>query len=272
MLPPFVDQSWLQRHRDDVVVADVRFYLTGRKGRDAYGAGHVPGAVFVDLGAVLAGPPSDAGRHPLPAPAAFAKALATLGIGDDDTVVAYDDAGGVMAARLVWMLRAVGRDAALLDGGIDAWDGPLEQVGPVPRSVISTPRPWPPELLATIEDAADRANVVLDARPPDRYAGAADGLDPRAGHIPGARNVPAKAHVGDDGRLRPVEDLRERFAAAGATGEQPVVSSCGSGVTACFNLLVMEHAGLAAGRLYPGSWSEYSRDRARPVATGDEPG
>lgn len=272
MLPPFVDHAWLQAHREDVVVADVRFRLAGRQGRDAYVEGHLPGAVFVDLADVLAGPASDAGRHPLPEPADFAEALAFLGLSDDDVVVAYDDAGGVMAARLVWMLRATGHDAALLDGGIDAWDGPLEQVDPVPRPAIFTPRPWPGELVASIDDAADRGNVVLDARPPDRYAGAPDGLDPRAGHIPGAHNVPAQAHLGADGRLRPVGDLRERFAAAGATGEEPVVSSCGSGVTACFNLLVMEHAGLGTGRLHPGSWSEYSRDRTRPVATGDEPG
>lgn len=272
MLPPFVDQAWLQAHRSDVVVADVRFYLDRRKGRDAYEAGHVSGAVFVDLGGVLSGPASDAGRHPLPDPSDVARDLAGLGISDDDVVVAYDDAGGVMAARLVWMLRVTGHDAALLDGGLDAWDGPLEQVDPVPRSAIFTPRRWPEERLATIDDATDRANVVLDARPPDRYAGAADGLDPRTGHIPGARNVPAKAHLGDDGRLRPVEELRARLAAAGVDGEAPVVSSCGSGVTACFNLLVMEHADLGTGRLYPGSWSEYSRDRGRPVATGSEPG
>lgn len=272
MLPPFVDPAWLQAHRQDVLLADVRFYLDGRKGRDAYAAGHVPGAVFVDLADVLAGPASGAGRHPLPAPADFARALAALGISDDDVVVAYDDAGGVMAARLVWMLRATGHDAALLDGGLGTWDGPLEQVAPLPGSAIFTPRPWPEDRLATIDDAADRGNVVLDARPPDRYAGAPDGLDPRPGHIPGARNVPAKEHLGPDGRLRPVEDVRERLGAAGVDGARPVVSSCGSGVTACFNLLVMEHAGLEPGRLHPGSWSEYSRDRGRPVATGDEPG
>lgn len=272
MLPPFVDQAWLQAHRTDVVIADVRLYLDGRSARRAYEEGHLPGAVHVDVAGVLAGPASDAGRHPLPEPADFAAALAVLGIADDDVVVAYDDAGGVMAARFVWMLRATGHDAALLDGGLQAWDGPLDQVDPSPKPAIFTPRPWPDALVATIDDAADRGNVVLDARPPERYAGAADGLDPRTGHIPGARNVPAREHLGADGRLRPVEELRERFAAAGATGERPVVSSCGSGVTACFNLLVMEHAGLPAGRLHPGSWSEYSRDRARPVATGDEPG
>lgn len=273
MLSPFVDGGWLRDHREEVVVADVRFYLDGRSGRAAHEAGHVPGAVFVDLATVLAGPATDAGgRHPLPDPATFARGMAAAGIGDDDVVVAYDDAGGVMAARLVWMLRAIGRDAALLDGGLAAWDGPLEQAPPSPSPAIFTAGQWPPERLATIDDAADRRNVVLDARPPARYAGAADLLDPRAGHVPGARNVPAAGAIGADGRLLPVEDLRARFADAGVTDAAEVVSSCGSGVTACFNLLAMEHAGLGRGRLFPGSWSAWSRDRSRPVVTGHEPG
>lgn len=273
MLSPFVDGDWLRDHRDEVVVADVRFYLDGRSGRDAHAAAHLPGAVFVDLATVLSGPPSAAGgRHPLPSPATFARGMAAAGIGDDDTVVAYDDAGGVMAARLVWMLRAIGRDAALLDGGLAGWDGPLEQAAPSPSPAIFTAGRWPAERIADIDDAADRANVVLDARPPARYAGGRDALDPRAGHIPGARNVPAAGAIGPDGRLLPVEDLRARFADAGVTDAAAVVSSCGSGVTACFNLLAMEHAGLGRGRLFPGSWSAWSRDPARPVATGDEPG
>ncbi|MEV4421579.1 sulfurtransferase [Patulibacter sp. NPDC049589] len=273
MTSPFVDHAWLQEHRDDVVLADVRFYLDGRSGREAHEAGHLPGAVFVDLHAVLAGPASDAGgRHPLPAPDAFAAGLAAVGIGDADVVIAYDDAGGVMAARLVWMLRATGHDAALLDGGIGAWDGPLETGPESAAPAVFTARPWPEDLLADVDDATDRANVVIDARPGDRYAGAADQLDPRAGHIPGARSVPARGNLGPDGRLLPVDALRERFAAAGVTADAPLVSSCGSGVTACHNLLAIEHAGLGRGRLYPGSWSAYSRDATRPVATGSEPG
>ncbi len=131
MIPPVVGAAWLQDHRDDIVVADVRWYLDGRSGRDAYAGGHLPGAVFVDLDAVLAGPATRAGgRHPLPDPEVFARGMAGLGIGDGDTVVAYDDDGGVMAARLVWMLRATGHDAALLDGGIAAWDGLLETETP----------------------------------------------------------------------------------------------------------------------------------------------
>jgi thiosulfate/3-mercaptopyruvate sulfurtransferase len=273
VLPPFVDVDWLRGNRDGVLVADVRFYLDGRSGRDAHAAGHLPGAVFVDLPTVLAGPASDVGgRHPLPDPQAFAEGLAAAGIGDGASVVAYDDAGGVMAARLVWMLRALGQDAALLDGGLAAWDGPLEE-GPVdPPAASAAARDWPAELLADVDDATDRDNVVLDARPAERYAGGPDDLDPRAGHIPGARNVPARGNVGADGRLLPAKELRARLGAAGVQEGSAVVSSCGSGVTACHNLLVLEHVGLGAGRLYPGSWSAYSRDDARPVATGPEPG
>lgn len=273
MLPPFVDPSWLQENLEDVVVADVRYYLDGRSGRDAHAAGHLPGAVFVDLGAVLAGPGSDAGgRHPLPDPAAFAAGLSAAGIADGSVVVAYDDAGGVMAARLVWMLRAVGQDAALLDGGLAAWPGRLEEGPTEPPTATARVREWPEALLATVDDAVDRGNVVLDARPPERYAGGADALDPRFGHIPGARNVPARGNTDADGRLLPVDALRERFAAVGVTDAAAVVSTCGSGVTACHNLLAMEQAGLGRGRLWPGSWSAYSRDEARPVATGSEPG
>lgn len=273
MTQPFVSPAWLREHREEVVLADVRYSLGPRDDRAAYAGGHLPGALFVDLPAVLSGPPGDeTGRHPLPDPESFAVGLSAAGIGDDAVVVAYDDAGGVMAARLVWMLRAVGRDAALLDGGPAAWDGPLEEGAVDPPSATTTARPWPAELLATIDDATDRGRVVLDARPPDRYAGAPDDLDPRAGHVPGARNVPARGNVDADGRLLPVAELRARFAAAGVTDAAGVVSTCGSGVTACHTLLAMEHAGLGRGRLWPGSWSAYSRDPSRPVATGSEPG
>ncbi len=271
--PPVVDHAWWQAHADEVVLADVRWYLDGRSGRDAYEEGHLPGARFVDLDAWLSGDPdTGGGRHPLPEPATFARGMATLGIGDDDVVLAYDDAGGVIAARLVWMLRATGHEAALLDGGLAAHDGPLDTAVPPIAAAIFTARAWPEDLLATIDDAADRGNVVLDARPADRYRGAADGVDPRPGHIPGARSLPCRENVGPDGRLLPVDALRARFAAVGVTGQEDVVSSCGSGVTACHTLLAMEHAGLGRGRLFPGSWSQYSRERDRPVATGDEPG
>ncbi len=288
MIEPFVDVEWVRDRLGELVLADVRWYTDGRSGRDAYEAGHVPGAVFVDLDTALTGDadPAAAGRHPLPAPAEFAAAMGELGIGDGDTVVAYDDAGGVMAARLVWMLRATGHEAALLDGGIGAWDGELEMGHESSHTSASTGRklqerlsfrptnfevrPWPDALLATIEETAGAAAkadaVVIDARPRERFEGAPDDLDPRAGHIPGARWVPCRENVEAAGRLLPAARLRERFGVADAS---EVVSYCGSGVTACHNLLAMEQAGLGQGRLFPGSWSQWSRDPARPVQTGE---
>jgi thiosulfate/3-mercaptopyruvate sulfurtransferase len=269
VLAPFVDTAWLAARLDDVVVCDVRWYLDGRSGRDAYDAGHLPGAVFVDLGRDLAAPAAeDAGRHPLPAPDAFAAAMAALGVGDDDIVVAYDDDGGAIAARLVWMLRATGHAAAVLDGGIAAWEGRLS-MAPVARPPASfTARPWPAERLLGIDAVTATAGVVIDGRAGARYAGAPDDLDPRAGHIPGARSLPTREHVGPDGRLQARVALRERFARVGIAEGTAVVSYCGSGVTACHNLLVLEHVGLGPGRLFPGSWSQWSRDPSRPVETG----
>ncbi|SNS41902.1 thiosulfate/3-mercaptopyruvate sulfurtransferase [Geodermatophilus pulveris] len=272
MLPPVVDPAWLRVHGGGVVVADVRWYLDGRSGRAAYDAGHLPGAVFVDLDRWLAGPPSPAGgRHPLPDPAVFAEGMAALGIGDDDTVVAYDDAGGVVAARLVWMLRVTGHAAALLDGGVRAWDGPLEQAAPDRAPAVFTPRPWPVERLAGVEDVLDPSGVVLDAREPARYRGDREPVDPRAGHVPGAVNVPCRGNLDGDGRFLPAAELRRRYAEAGVTGDGDVVVYCGSGVTACHDLLALEVAGLPAGRLYPGSWSQYSADPDRPVVVSDRP-
>ena len=255
---------------EGAVAADVRSYLDGRVGRDAYGAGHLPGAVFVDLDEALAAhtDPAAGGRHPLPTPEHFAAAMADAGIGDDDVVVAYDDAGGVMAARLVWMLRATGHQAALLDGGIQAWDGPLETQAPPRTAARFSVRPWPAEHLASIDEAADTtANVVIDARQRERFHGAADDLDPRFGHIPGAHSLPCRENLAADGRFLEREELRARFAEVGITGAEPVVSYCGSGVTACHNLLALEHAGFGSGRLFPGSWSQWSRDPDRPLET-----
>jgi thiosulfate/3-mercaptopyruvate sulfurtransferase len=167
------------------------------------------------------------------------------------------------------MLRATGHDAALLDGGLLAYDGPLE-TAPTERAPAEfAPVPWPPELLASIDAAADPANVVVDARQRERFRGDEEPVDPRAGHIPGARSLPVREHLDAQGRLLPVETLRERLAVAGIGPGAPVVSYCGSGVTACHNLLVLEHVGLGAGRLYAGSWSQWSHS-SRPVATGDE--
>ncbi|MEV6601292.1 sulfurtransferase [Actinoplanes sp. NPDC051346] len=269
MIDPVVDLQWVRERGDRVVLADVRWYLDGRSGRAAFVGGHLPGAVFVDLDRWLARPASPAeGRHPLPDPEVFAEGMAVAGIGDEDIVVGYDDAGGVVAARLVWMLRATGHDAALLDGGLSAYEGPLVSGTTARTRAVFTPRPWPGDRLADLEAVVDGDAVVLDARERARFLGDLEPVDPRAGHIPGARNLPCRENVDDSGRFLPVPELRKRFASVGVGDGSSVVSYCGSGVTACHNLLAMEHAGLGVGRLYPGSWSQYSATD-RPAATGN---
>jgi thiosulfate/3-mercaptopyruvate sulfurtransferase len=278
LLPPLVDAAWLRQHRAEVILADVRWYMDGRSAEDEYAAGHIPGAVFVSVDRDLAAPPDPArGRHPLPDSERFAAAMGALGIGDGDAVVAYDDGGGVVAARLVWMLRALGERAALLDGGLQAWPGPLEQERPQPRRDRQEPsgkrftaRAWPAERLATIDQVAAGGIVLIDARDRPRFLGQIEPIDPRPGHIPGARNVPARENLDSSGRMLPPERLRERFAAAGVRRGEDVVCYCGSGLTACHDLLALELAGLAVGRLYPGSWSQWSADRSRPAALGEE--
>ena len=253
----------------DFVLCDVRWYLDGSSGREAYEAGHIPGAVFVDLDAdVTASPSAGSGRHPLPPAGDFADALGALGIGPDDTVVAYDDSGGMSAGRLVWMLPVLGQEAALLDGGLQAWDGPIES-GSTTRPAVDCPvRPWPDGAFATIDEVARHAasGIVLDARSPERFSGEAEPVDPRPGHVPGARNAPFTANL-DEGRFRSPDDLRDHYASLGVTDAADVVAYCGSGVSACHDLLAMEHAGLGRGRLYVGSWSQWSATD-RPAATG----
>ncbi|HYF25050.1 MAG TPA: sulfurtransferase [Baekduia sp.] len=273
MIAPFVGPEWLAAHRDEVVLADVRFFLDGRPARPAYEERHLPGAVHVELVPWLAAEASpQAGRHPLPDPEVFAEGMAQAGIGDATTVVAYDDAGGVIAARLAWLLRITGHDAAVLDGGLHAWTGAVETgPPPAPARARFTARAWPAQRLASIDDVAGGTGVVLDARQAERYAGEPDGVDPRAGHVPGARSLPVREHLGPDGRLLGEEALRARFAAVGVRPGAEVVSMCGSGVTACHNLLVLEHLALGPGRLYAGSWSQYAATD-RPAATGPDPG
>jgi thiosulfate/3-mercaptopyruvate sulfurtransferase len=265
MIPPVLDLAAARAH-DRVVFADVRYYLDGRRGRDAYDRGHLPGAVFVDVDEDLAahGAPPTEGRHPLPDPEAFAARMSQLGVADQDLVVAYDDSGGVMAARLVWMLRATGHEAALLDGGLAAYPEELETEPPTRTPAVFTARPWPTGRLATIDEAADRRNTVVDARAPERFRGDSEPIDPRAGHIPGARNVPCRDHVDANGRFKSVAEIRRNF--VGIEPGTDVISYCGSGVTACHNLLALEYAGLGVGRLYPGSWSAYS-NTDRPAET-----
>jgi thiosulfate/3-mercaptopyruvate sulfurtransferase len=287
-IAPFVDIAEFDRLRDagardgsargTLAIVDSRWYLDGRSGSAAHAEGHVPGAVFVDLDQWLAGPPSPAaGRHPLPDPGVFAWGMSAAGIGDGSTVVVYDDAGGVIAARLVWMLRALGHEAAVLDGGLEAWqrahpEKALEMGAGEVRPASFTERPWPDSLLASIDEtesaAADGTALVLDARTLDRYRGDAEPVDARAGHIPGAESLSCRDSVAADGTLIAVDALRERLTTLGA-GQKPVISYCGSGVTACHTLLVLEHAGFAGGRLYPGSWSQYAADSSRAVATAN---
>ncbi|ROO89007.1 thiosulfate/3-mercaptopyruvate sulfurtransferase [Actinocorallia herbida] len=266
---------------DDPIVsagrlADVRWYLDGSDGHAAYLAGHIPGAVWVDLDTVLAGPPTEAGgRHPLPSPEAFAESLGALGFDDRTPVIAYDDAGGGYAARLVWLLRRIGAPAALLDGGLAAWPGALatgeETLAPAVRTAV----PWPRSALRDADEVAEAVRtgsaVVLDARAADRYSGAAVlPSDARSGHIPGARNAPWAANLDEDGRFHAPDVLRSRFDAAGIAADTDVIVYCGSGVTACHDLLALERAGLTSTALYPGSWSAWSADLSRAVTTSTD--
>jgi thiosulfate/3-mercaptopyruvate sulfurtransferase len=274
---PLIRADWLRERVENVYVADVRWYLDGRSGRTAYEGGHIPNAVWVDLDRDLAGPTSPgSGRHPLPDPEDFAAALGRLGIAWDRPVVAYDDAAGSIAARMWWMLRTIGQPAAVLDGGIGTWPGPLETTAARPVVVDRPARPWPAAAIASTADVNRLRRqpdaVVLDARSPARYQGVEEPVDARPGHVPGAVNHPWTDNVGPDGRLLAPGLLRDRLAAAGAGPDRQVITSCGSGVTACHNLLAMEVAGLPAGLLYPGSWSAWAAQPGLPAATGPDPG
>src|SRR5262245_26555931 len=275
-----VDAAWLASHRDDVVVADVRWSATGgtAEAERAFEAGHIRGAVFFDVDRDLAGVPfvEGPGRHPLPDPERFAETLATRGIGAQDHVIAYDEGGGSVAARLWWMLDAVGRSCALLDGGLSAWQGPLEAGPAASRPVAAVDvRPWPPDRLVdavAVANALAAGDVVLDARVAERYRGETEPIDPVAGHIPGARSAPFPDVLDAGGRFRSPGELRERFRAAGVReGAAVPIAYCGSGVTASLDVLALRLAGLGDARLYEGSWSDWVHDPSRPVVTGADP-
>lgn len=275
MIAPVVDASFLAAH-PEAVVADVRWYLDGRDGRAAFEASHLPGAVWVDLETALAAHdlPATEGRHPFPTPKAFAAAMGALGIGDDTLVVAYDDGGGMTSGRLVAMLRMLGRDAAVLDGGLLAWtaEGRPVETGPArtPTPAMFTAAPWPSDRFASADEAlahAAHGGAVIDARAAERFTGEVALIDPRPGHIPGARNAPWASVLGADGRFRSPDELRTHFESLGATGGS-TIAYCGSGVSACMNLLAMERAGLTPPRLYVASWSGWSADADRPVELG----
>ncbi|MEM7287201.1 MAG: sulfurtransferase [Actinomycetota bacterium] len=268
---PLVDAGWLADHITDVVVCDTRWYLDGRSGAAAFSAGHIPGAVFVDLDTDLSAPAGPDGRHPLPTPEAFAGAMGRLGVGHDSVVVAYDDAGGMVAGRMWWMLDALGVACAVLDGGIDAWPGELELQ---PRQIVPTTFPvvaWPPDRFASADEVADLAGDVrvIDARAAERYRGEENAVDPRFGHIPGARSAPFAANL-DGGRFKEAAELAAHYESLGIETDTPVVAYCGSGVSACVDLLALRLVGSANTRLYVGSWSEWGGDEGRPLATGAE--
>ncbi|MFI6645156.1 sulfurtransferase [Streptomyces sp. NPDC050504] len=255
------------------VLLDVRYQMGGPPGRPAYEAGHVPGAVYVDLEAELADPPGGGrGRHPLPDVGAFGAVMRAAGVSDGAPVVVYDGGQGWAAARAWWMLRWTGHaDVRVLDGGLPAWTGELSTATPAPEPGDFTPVP-DPALLLDAEGAAELAGrgLLLDARAGERYRGEVEPIDPVAGHIPGAVSAPTVENVDENGRFRPADELAARFKALGAGDAAEVGVYCGSGVSAAQQILALEIAGITAA-LYAGSWSEWTSDPARPVATGPEP-
>lgn len=273
-----VSPSELADRLTDVRLLDVRWTVMAPDGRPAYLAGHLPGAVFVNLDADLADHSATGrGRHPLPTPQALAASARRWGLNDGDAVVVYDDWNGQAAARAWWLLRAAGvSNVRILDGGWAAWQrsgGPVatEEVVPVVGDITITSLHG----LAAVDADAVAAqaqspdNLVFDARAAARYRGDEEPLDPRAGHIPGAVSAPTAENLTADGTFKPVAELRERFDKLGA-GAAPVTVYCGSGVTATHQIAALAIAGYDAA-LYPGSWSEWSSDPQRPVATGPNP-
>jgi thiosulfate/3-mercaptopyruvate sulfurtransferase len=256
-----------------VTLLDVRWSLTGPPGRETYEAGHLPGAVFVDLDSDLAAPPGSEGRHPLPDPIALLDVLRRAGVRRDRMVVCYDQRDATAAARAWWQLRDLGLDGArVLDGGYDAWvaaggeveTGPGRQ--PEPGDVIGVPGHLP-RLTADEAAALAEVGVLLDARAGERFRGETEPVDPVAGHVPGAVSAPTEHNLDATGRFLPAEQLRHRFAALGVDATRPVGVYCGSGVTAAHEVLALQLAGITAA-LWPGSWSEWTADTRRPVATG----
>lgn len=275
-LSPLVSAAELHDVLGRVRILDVRWRLDNPDGRPDYLAGHIPGAVYVDLDTELADHtrPATEGRHPLPSTAALQAAARRWGIRRDDVVVVYDDLGNQSAARAWWMLRDAGLDVRVLDGALAAWRAAgfeLEAGEVVPRPGDVTLRRG---LLPVIDlDGAagfPEVGTLLDARAAERYRGDAEPVDPRAGHIPGAVSAPAAGNVDAGGRFLPPDVLRSRFHELGVDAGAPVAVYCGSGVTAAHEVLALELAGFRAA-LFPGSWSAWSQHPDRPVATGPSP-
>lgn len=267
---PLVNAAWLIRHLEDpgLTILDCRWTLERGAGTEEFLRGHIPGAQFVDLDSDLADPAGPRGRHPLPDPARFGAAMRTKGVRRDGQVVVYDEITG-SAARAWWMLRSSGHQrVGVLDGGLRAY------LGAGGRLASETRPPAPGDYRATrftdwldadeVEASQTRGTVVVDARARDRYLGAPNPLDPRPGHLPGARSLPWTELL-QDGELRPLEEVRRLLRGAGL-GNGAGVVYCGSGVTSCAILLAMEACGIPGGMLYPGSYSEWARDGNREVA------
>jgi thiosulfate/3-mercaptopyruvate sulfurtransferase len=263
------DPSW--------VVVDCRFKLDDPAwGAREYAARHIPGAIYADLDRDLSGEKNGRnGRHPLPAPGSLAKTLGNFGIDETVQVVTYDQDSGMYASRLWWMLRWMGHeDVAVLDGGFTGWltDGRPVTAGVEARGARRFKDRPRPEMIVSVDEVASRIRqpdwLLVDARAPERFSGRMETIDKKAGHIPGATNQFFKWNVDENNRLRDRDTLRDRWdrALSGVPADH-VVCYCGSGVTACQNLLTLEHIGLSGARLYPGSWSEWSSDPARGVAT-----
>ncbi|MDO9494927.1 MAG: sulfurtransferase [Nocardioides sp.] len=267
MTGPLISVAELQAVLDSVTLLDVRYRLGGPGGPEEYAGGHLPGAAYVDLDADLASPPGAGGRHPLPEPAVFEAAMRRAGVRSDRPVVVYDDWTALAAGRAWWLLRFHGhRDVRVLDGGLAAW---VAEGGELSTGAV-TPAPGGFTVsgeagMSMVEaDGVPAVDVLVDARAPERYRGEVEPIDPVAGHIPGAVNVPTSHNLAPDGRFRPADELRATYAAVGAVPGAAVAAYCGSGVTACHDLLAMEVAGVAAA-LYPGSWSGWITDPEHPV-------
>ncbi len=266
---PLISAAELRERLADVTVLDVRYRMGGPPGPGEFLAGHVPGAAYVDMDADLAAPPGDGGRHPLPDPEVFAAAMRRCGVTASRPVVVYDDWSAHAAGRCWWLLRHHGHpEVRVLDGGWTAWQhdyGPIERGDP--RHETGDFVALPGQLLVVDADTVLARDVIIDARAAERYRGEVEPVDPVAGHVPGAVNVPTSGNLGDDGRFRSAAELRELYAAVGAVPGADVAVYCGSGVTAVHDLIALEIAGVTAA-LYPGSWSGWITDPSRPVESG----
>lgn len=267
---PLISVDELATELATITVLDVRYKLGGPPGPSEFAAGHIPGAAYVDLDRALAAPPGQGGRHPLPDAAAFERAMREAGVSSDRTVVVYDDWGGRAAARAWWLLRYFGHPRVqLLDGGWGAWKSAggeiaTEARAPLPGTFSATPGGMP----VVEAEGVPRIAVLIDARAPERFRGDVEPVDPVAGHIPGAVNVPTTANLDAAGRFRPADELAAEYAKVGATRSADVAVYCGSGVTAAHDVLALEVAGVRA-KLYPGSWSGWITEPSRPIARGD---